>query len=253
MARSLRTKRRAAVSAARRSRSSRGWYALSALVVAVGVFLIVISRNEAVSPKTGEHWHAAFGVNICGQWLENAPKFHTSAANTAQNAGVHTHGDGLIHIHPFVNAESGKKATVGRFMEYGGWETGADSFTLWDGAEHKTGDKCGEKDAVVRWELNGELQSGDVSNYKPNDGDVIALALLPEDEQIGDPPAAAQLQDPLAAEEGRELTGPTVPVTGSVDSVPTDSSLPADTSAPGDTAAPTETTTAAETATTVAP
>ena len=63
---------------------------------------------------------------------------------------------------------------------YGGWSADADSFKLWDGTEHKTGDKCGDEEATVRWEVNGEPQSGDISDYKPQNGDVIALALLPE-------------------------------------------------------------------------
>ena len=61
---------------------------------------------------------------------------------------------------------------------------------------------CGDEEATVRWELNGEPHDGSITSYRPKDGDIIALALLPEDQEIGDPPAVAQLQDPLAAEGG---------------------------------------------------
>ena len=30
--------------------------------------------------------------------------------------GIHSHGDGLMHIHPFTKAAAGEKATVGRFI-----------------------------------------------------------------------------------------------------------------------------------------
>jgi hypothetical protein len=210
MAKSTRAARRRAVSSARRSRSSWGWYALSAVVVVAGVALILANRSEPAEPTTTQHWHAAFGVNVCGEWLPNPETFEYSAANSSQIAGIHTHGDGLIHIHPHVTSEAGENATIGKFFSYGGWEADENSFTVWDGQEHKTGDMCGDEEATVRWELNGEPHDGSITSYRPKDGDIIALALLPEDQEIGDPPAVAQLQDPLAAEGGPGTVAPTV-------------------------------------------
>ncbi len=197
MARGTRKRRRAALTKARRSRSSLIWYVISGVIVVVGIALIAISQSDAKSPKFPEHWHAAFGVNICGTWLTpEAPEFHNDADSPSIQAGIHSHGDGLIHIHPFVSAESGDRATVGKFLGYGGWEASEGSFTLWDGAEHKTGDDCNGEEGQVRWSVNGDEKSGSISSYHPQDGDIIALALLPEGEDIGVPPSAAALAAP---------------------------------------------------------
>ena len=254
VAKTARARQRAAVSAARKSKSNRGWWALSAVVVIVGVILIVMSREDPAAPIANQdHWHSAFGVNVCGEWLEAAPEFETAAENSAQRTGIHTHGDGLIHTHPFVTAEAGKNATIGQFLEYGGYEASSDSFTFTDGTEHKTGDKCGDKEAVVRWEVNGEPHDGNISGYHQHDGDIIALALLPEDEEIGEPPSAAQMADPLAAEEGRELVGAPTSLPEATDTtVAGETTVPGET-VPGETAAPTETTTGETAGTTAAP
>ena len=174
-----------------------------------------------------DHWHAAIGVNVCGEWLPNAPTFEDAE-------GIHTHGDGLIHIHPFLSRAAGKNATVGLYFKLGGWEASQDSFTLWDGQTHKTGDKCGDKTATVRWELNGKAQSGSISDYNPQNGDVIALALLPKGEKIGTPPSVSELAAPSDLPGGASVptdTGATVP------GVPPDTGATTDTTvAPGATA-----------------
>lgn len=170
-------------------------------VVAVGVGLVVVSRQEnqaaanerpriASGDQPGDHWHAALGVNVCGEWLPNAPEFETRAGTGNVQAGIHSHGDGLIHIHPFTSNEAGTNATVGTFFEFGGWDLSENSFHVWTGDEHSNGDTCGNQEAEVRWSVNGKEQSGNPADYRPEDGDVIALALLPPDEKIGRPPSA---------------------------------------------------------------
>ena len=47
------------------------------------------------------------------------------AAGT-QNAGIHSHGDGLIHTHPFVQSEAGNNATLGKYAD-GDWSVSSDS------------------------------------------------------------------------------------------------------------------------------
>ena len=81
--------------------------------------------------SVGDHWHAALGVNVCGQWLPGAPQFEQRANQAGQTAGIHSHGDGLIHLHPFASDE-GNNPSVGRFMEDGGWKLSSGVFTVWD-------------------------------------------------------------------------------------------------------------------------
>lgn len=55
----------------------------------------------------GEHWHAALTIRVCGQELVE-PQFPGE---------IHTHGDGLIHIHPGSDASAGKNATLRTYFE----------------------------------------------------------------------------------------------------------------------------------------
>jgi hypothetical protein len=236
MGKASRTKRRAGVKSARRSSGNLGWWVLAGIIVVAGLAMILVSRESSVSRASAEprpnkdHWHAAIGVNVCGDWLANPPEFHFAAENSSQQAGIHSHGDGLVHIHPYVASEAGDEATVGKFLEYGGWRADGASFEVWDDARHETGDKCGDAAATVRWELNGEAQTGNLSDYKPKDGDVIALALLPEDDEIGEPPSVASLAAPVDVEPGAGTPSPGVTVPPGA----TDTSGPA----PGPTTAP---------------
>jgi hypothetical protein len=209
---------RARIRARGRRRQRRGgatwFYGAVALVVVVGVVLVAVSRSSTAdvppqpgNPSTGEagdHWHAAIGVNVCGEWLSNPPEFETAADNANVRVGIHTHGDGFIHIHPFTKSEGGDNATVGRFLNYGGWSATEDALSLWTGPtsapadkDLSDGDKCPEgtkfagKTGVVKWSVDCKARSGNPSDYKPSDGDVIALAFVPENTKIGVPPNAS--------------------------------------------------------------
>ncbi len=212
---------------ARRS-GSMVWGAVLTVVVVLGVGGIVLARagrqaGADVAPKanTGQddtefdHWHAFLGADVCGAWMPNAPEFEKQAGSEVQ-AGLHSHGDGLMHIHPWSNAESGNNATVGRYIEYGGWKLSDDSMTLWDGKELKNGDKCesGEfqgQEAFVVWSVNGKMKTGDPADYKPDDRDIVAIGFLPKGVELPEPPDA---QSALAniSDLGPE-SGQTIPVT----------------------------------------
>ena len=71
----------------------------------------------------GDHWHTALSTSTSAAMARPAPQFEKPAdsPNQAATPGIHTHGDGLIHTHPFVNAEEGNNATLGKFFSYGGW------------------------------------------------------------------------------------------------------------------------------------
>jgi len=184
-----------------------GTYAFTAIVViavAVAGWQIAKSLTASDEPKVGDHIHAALGITVCGLPVENAPEFENQDG-TETKAGLHSHGDGLLHIHPFTEEESGDSATVGRFMDYGGWEADEDHLRLWDGLEVSSGDPCPDgRTARVRWSLNGEEQDGNPSDYKPEDQDVISIAFLPDGDPIPEPPAdvLAALPKPADTQQG---------------------------------------------------
>ena len=126
-----------------------GWNVAIAVVVIVGVVAIVFTRSndtssagtgpphaaDATTGQPGDHWHTYLGVNICGEWLTPGPAFEKPVGEPAgtQNAGIHSHGDGLIHTHPFVVSEEGNNATLGKYADYGGWGVSSDSIDAWTG------------------------------------------------------------------------------------------------------------------------
>jgi hypothetical protein len=225
-----RTRRRAAAVKARRTRSgSPVWYVATAAVIVVGVVAIALSRGETAGEArplpNDDHWHSALGVNVCGTWLGNVPTFEERAGTTIR-AGLHSHGDGLMHIHPYTSDEAGDRATLGQFLEEGGWSASGDSLELWDGTEHRDGQDCDGKEATVRWSVNGEERDGNPSDFKPNDGDVVALAFLPEGEDIGTPPQASAV--PNDVEPSAQTTLPNAPETTTPGST-----APGETTVPG--------------------
>jgi len=184
-----------------------GTYVFTAIIViavAVAAWQLFKSFTADKEPEVGDHVHAALGITVCGIPVENAPSFEFQEG-TETKAGLHSHGDGLIHIHPFTEDESGENATVGRFMEYGGWEIDQDRLSLWDGLEVTSGDPCPDgREATIRWSVNGEEQDGNPADYKPDDQDVIAIAFLPEGEAIPGPPQAVldALPNPADVQQG---------------------------------------------------
>ena len=141
-----RAKSRAKARSPRRGGANRGWNLAIGVIVVVGVALVALtvrsnSSSAAVSPKVGEHWHAYLGVNVCGRWLGNAPQFENQADASTVRAGIHSHGDGIMHTHPYSSGEAGNNAVVGTFIDYGGWKLSETSMTLWDGKTY-TNVKC---------------------------------------------------------------------------------------------------------------
>jgi hypothetical protein len=194
----------------KRRGGSFGWNVGIAAVAIVGIGLLIWTvagrRTEAeASPKAGnpatgeagDHWHASLDVYDCNAWVTSpAPEFETRADSGDVRVGIHSHGDGLIHIHPFNSSESGANATVGRFMDYGGWSLSSSSFDLWDGPDgtsirHKNGDECTLPDGsrqkgTLTWYVNGKKRSGDPADYRPKDGDKIALVFAPAGTNLAD-------------------------------------------------------------------
>ena len=92
-----------------------------------------------------DHWHAAFALNVCGNEL--AP----IAQPATDPNGIHTHGDGLIHIHPFGVNVAGKRAKMKVFWDLVDLKVTDEGFTdPATGKTYKEGvTKCGNKEGQV--------------------------------------------------------------------------------------------------------
>lgn len=87
------------------------------LVVILGLSLVVYARADrrdedlGGTPQLGDHIHQAISVWACGrEFLPDLPEFESTV-------GIHTHGDGVIHIHPSSQLGVGANATLERYLK----------------------------------------------------------------------------------------------------------------------------------------
>jgi hypothetical protein len=194
-----------------------------ALVVVLGLGTVVYARQsqpafDASPPTINQHWHAAYGFYICGEWYQlqgdqevrNAQGQLTST-NYLQT-GVHSHEDGVIHWHPFTSRAVGRRAVVGVFLDVYEVEFNNDRLKLPDnqvmgpwgaGAEFIPGEtECDGEDAelsMVVWSSFEDTGSGTryIANFEnvriQNDGMVFAFVFAPRNEPVPMPPWARDL------------------------------------------------------------
>ena len=117
----IRRVQQAGVSRAPGQRRNLAYPALIVAIIVVGTVLVVLARDTrqataSEAPTTRDHWHEAFGINICGEFLDPVTD------DGADRLGIHTHQDGLIHVHPFGAGGSGENATMQVFLDQIGAE-----------------------------------------------------------------------------------------------------------------------------------
>jgi hypothetical protein len=190
--------------------------AIAAIVIA-GTGLIYYAAHDRktaadVPPVAFEdHWHAAYGVYICDAFQAPIPEFEDPE-------GIHTHGDGVIHIHPFVDAAAGANARLSVFLDNAGIEVTDDSLKVGDKTWTEGKDKCDGKDGrvvVAQWtdvqgEGNPSLVETDGGDLRfRGDGEGYVIAFVPEDTDIPKPDTAANLAELGALDSGQAETGTT--------------------------------------------
>jgi hypothetical protein len=230
------------------SSRSYGWPLLVTSVVVVGVLLIVLSRGgneDAVAPKLGDHWHAAYGIYDCDHFIPNLQDVKQDTT------GLHTHGDGLMHMHPFGTQYTGHGANIGNWGDTTGLVV-TDTSIKAAGIDEKNGDKCSAKAAKLQlkvWDspddTKGRLVDKDFAKWAPQEFSMWVLAFVPEGADIPKPPAEniQNLQAP-ADVAGASTTAP-------VSTESTEPGATSSTTAPGSES--TTSTTAPATTTTAAP
>lgn len=139
-------------------------------------------------PTLDDHWHAAYSVAVCDTFLE---PFSDAVPDTS---GIHTHRDGIIHIHPFTRSATGDGATLAAFGETIGATFAESSITLPDGQVLDSSGRCGGQPAkLVVATGDADDLDGDPFVYTHDFGAVrfdrdrmmISIALIPEG---NDPP-----------------------------------------------------------------
>jgi hypothetical protein len=262
------------------------------LVVLLGLLAIVYGRqsrpaNGAGVPRvndgsnTDAHWHIAYGIYVCDTFQ---PKLTGTQEETAVDTdgntvylnenfkilGVHSHGDGIIHYHPYSTKSSGNRAKLGVFLTVYDVKLTDTELVLpasQGGDKWSTKDtKCNGKSTELRVRVWPHYNQPDVfhdvvtdfNNIRiTNDGMVIVMAFVEKNADIPMPEWAAQLPTLGASDGGAVISStttlapgvtPTTTITGG--STPS-SSATGDTTAGGST--PPTTTTASGSTSTTAP
>lgn len=148
-----------------------------------------------------DHWHAIYSVWDCtahggaGGWLD-------PFESDRDDWGIHSHQDGLMHIHPFSDEAAGHNSTFGLFAETMGIDVTDEAITLDDGRVLAEGTTCNGLPARVhlrRWTFDLELltdpamppeiitEQFDEQRFL-NDREVWVLAFAPLDADLPLPP-----------------------------------------------------------------
>ncbi len=172
------------------------WPVSIGLVVLLGIGLIAASAagrqsGVSVAPVLGDHWHAAYGVYACDEFM---PPVSDAIPD---QSGIHSHGDGLMHIHPFSTRYTGEDANIRAFGETTALEVSDDTITMPSGDTFANGDDCGGEPGQVQVKVwsgpgdpEGRLLESDFADFSPQDGDILTVALAPEGAEIPQPPSA---------------------------------------------------------------
>jgi len=112
--------------------------------------------------------------------------------------GIHTHGDGVIHTHPFVSSVAGRSATLGVFFDQVGVQISDNKLTLPSGQVFEEGvTKCqGGKDGqveIAQWSSATDAAAGKQPNAVFTDGfrnihlsnrEAFTIAFMPAGQKI---------------------------------------------------------------------
>ena len=151
------------------------WVPVAFIILVVFGILVVLffARGAAGRPLIGQdHWHATYQVFVCGERQPNFPTWE---------GGVHTHGDGVIHLHPFTPAEEGMGARLVKWFEYGGGKLTQSEMRMPGRRETiKNGDTCDDGSEGVLQLFVNDVKMDDWSRYIPQDGDQVRIEFGPE-------------------------------------------------------------------------
>lgn len=195
-------------------------------VVVLGLGLVTYARSSSQTgsdaanpPRVGDHWHAAYGVYLCDHFAINVSDRSPDAL------GIHSHDDGLVHIHPFSTGAAGKQAKFARFFDQTGLQVNNSEIKLpaaspFGGRTYKEGEtKCDGKPAeitVTHWKSALDAAQGkkpdqvmtkDFANIRfTEDLGAYTIAFAAKGTKIPYPPRALDVANPSDVQGGQDLT-----------------------------------------------
>jgi hypothetical protein len=222
-----------------RSRQPWGYSLVILLAVVLGTAGVVSSRNHRLHgitvggqtpPRAGvDHWHVAYGLYACDHFLN-------PITDQVDPVGIHTHGDGVIHVHPFVNSSAGKNAVLGKFASTVHMTLNSGELKAPGGHDYRDGDKCNGKPGRVEVQIfnsqadpTGHLATVDPSRIPLVNLQLLTIAFVPKGTTLPPPPSAPVLNNLSDVTKTTPTT--TAPATGPATTTPTTAATPASTTA----------------------
>lgn len=246
----------------RRRRTPWGYFAVIAVIVALGLAGTVTSRNRLIAqinnaggtaPTVGTTWYEGYAVYACGKFL---PDIKVPASDPQ---GITTTQTGIITVAPKVKAVAGKNATLGKFASAVGMKLNAAELALPGGHLYLDGNTCeGQpghvyiKQFAYVGDTVGELYNG-AKNQLPKldptqvpfvNGDLITIAFVPSGKASSIPAPPASVGKALTALEAASSSTGTPTTVPAAKSASTTAPKPATTKSPSTTAKGSTSTTA---------
>lgn len=172
-----------------------------AVVVLLGVAGIVTSRQERRSELASsasqappvanrDHWHAAYGIYLCNEFAPNI-------TSERDPKGIHTHADGIIHIHPSVRSAAGPNATLGVYADAVQMRLTDEEIRIPGGKSFKEGStKCEGKPGIVQVQIDGDkVVNENIRDIKFTDRQLLTIAFAPEGAILPRTPTASGLDN----------------------------------------------------------
>ncbi|HVM09568.1 MAG TPA: hypothetical protein VM345_13960 [Acidimicrobiales bacterium] len=189
----------------RTTRGSQSWlyWALIAAIVVLGVVGVGVSREQRrdelaapagnVPPLAGrDHWHTAYGIYICDQFID-------PITDQRDPEGIHTHADGVIHVHPIVRRAAGRNAKLGKFFDAVRLDLDDTKIEVPGGKTYREGDdECDGEPGIMQLKVKGreEVITTDIADFVfSEDRQVITIAFAPKGADIPLPPSEATLDN----------------------------------------------------------
>ena len=186
-----------------RERPKLGFPAAIVGIVLVGSLMVVWARTttesaSATPPTLQDHWHAAYGIYVCDEFL---PGLTDAAPDTT---GIHTHDDGIVHVHPFSSGSTGENANWSKFGEIVDLSFDGSSFTMPDGTTYEDGFDCDGQPATVsihQWpaddpDAEAIVHTDDLGSVAYGaDRLAFTIAVVPEGTEVPRPPSIPTLDN----------------------------------------------------------
>ena len=135
-------------------------------------------RSTAAGPISGDHWHAPYQIIICGQRQPDIPDFEAAAGSPG------THGDGIMHQHPYAPSAEGQGSNLSNFFKEGGGKL-TDSEMQIPGTPkdkvYNNGDLCDDGRPAELQVFVNDVAQENFSRYIAKDGDRVRIVFGPKE------------------------------------------------------------------------